>query len=74
MPVDVALAFERAACKGMDEDMFFPERGERSYVDGKRVCRECPIITTCRNWSLSKPEPYGLWGGMTPQERRQMAE
>ena len=38
--------------------------------DAKAVCRTCPVIIDCRNHALATHEPYGVWGGMTEEERR----
>ena len=65
----------RAACRGLDSDLFFhpeQERGEqRDTRDAaaKAVCRRCPVLAQCRAHALAVEEPYGVWGGMTATER-----
>lgn len=37
----------------------------------KQVCQTCELIFPCRTFALNKEEEYGVWGGMTPGERRE---
>ncbi|MBB5167148.1 WhiB family transcriptional regulator [Mycobacterium sp. AZCC_0083] len=37
----------------------------------KAMCLTCPVLDTCRDWALTNDEDWGVWGGMTPQERRE---
>jgi len=58
-----------AACKGMDPDIFFPERGDHDGVRvAKAVCLTCPVKTDCRDAHINERE--GIWGGMSSRERR----
>ena len=64
-----------AACRGMDSDDFFhpPKeraRGRRRRVAAARaVCQGCPVIRECLAHALAAPEPYGIWGGLSEEER-----
>lgn len=66
----------RAACRDLDNARFFHperERGARRIEraeDAKAVCRGCPVIVECRHHALVTREQYGVWGGMTQEERR----
>ena len=66
----------QGACMGMDSTTFFHPEGERGTARRRRdegakaVCSTCPVITVCREHALSTHEPYGVWGGMTEEERR----
>ena len=35
------------------------------------VCRGCPVLRTCRRYALMTEETYGVWGGMTQDQRRE---
>lgn len=65
-----------AACRepGVDADLFFPvgDLGPavREVAAAKAVCARCPLVAQCRDWALASAEPEGIWGGMTPAERR----
>lgn len=58
-----------AACRGMDVDLFFPHDNDwREAEHGKAVCAVCPVADECLGENLY--EPYGVFGGTTPVERR----
>lgn len=65
-----------AACLGMDPDMFFHPWGDTPSNRLEReklavaVCNGCVVIERCRQWALEVREPYGVWGGLTEDERR----
>ncbi len=62
-------------CRGRSPEVFFHPEGERGSArrdrDGaaKAVCATCPVLTQCRAHALKVREPYGVWGGMTEDER-----
>lgn len=43
--------------------------GAQNEADAKAICYTCPVMETCRIYSLTKPEPWGVWGGTTESER-----
>jgi len=59
----------RAACRGMDAAMFFPEKGENAG-DAKTVCEGCPVRAECLELALVKREQFGVWGGLSEKDRR----
>ena len=63
--------WDQAACKGVNPDMFHPQRGQ-SPSPAKRICETCPVLNTCRSYALSVGERIGVWGGLTAKERRFM--
>jgi WhiB family redox-sensing transcriptional regulator len=64
-----------AACRGLGDGIFYAganERGRfkrRREEEAKAVCGVCPVIDACLEWALSTGEAYGVWGGLTPEER-----
>jgi WhiB family redox-sensing transcriptional regulator len=38
----------------------------------KAICALCPVINECLSHALSVPERYGIWGGKSERERRQI--
>lgn len=55
----------RAACKGMDANLFFEnDEGEFPYIDeAENVCLTCPVRTECCDYAVSNSiETEGLWG------------
>ena len=64
---------DRAACFGIDPDVFFPDLARRRPVRRSRYCGSCRIREECLAWALKNGERYGVWGGMTEQQRRRLA-
>jgi len=58
-------------CRQVDPELFFPEQGQPP-TDAKRVCWRCEVRVTCLEWALATREPFGIWGGKTASERRDM--
>lgn len=72
---DVAIWQREGACRGVDPDLFFVEavRGlMRDHLEAKAkaICATCPVLVTCREYGIQTQEPYGIWGGLTRQQRR----
>jgi WhiB family redox-sensing transcriptional regulator len=61
------------ACRSPEhpQRIFFPGRGDPT-APGKAVCRSCPVVEECLDYALSKPERFGIWGGLSEAERRQI--
>lgn len=63
------------ACRTADPNAFFHPEGERgpSREDrdraAKAICATCPVRTQCARHALEVREPYGVWGGLTEEER-----
>ena len=78
LPVAVTEVWEwqlEGACREADPRLFFHPEGERGPARHKRdaaavaVCAGCPVIQQCREHGLSVREPYGVWGGLTEEDR-----
>lgn len=79
LPVPVTEIWEwqmRAACRNLDNTMFFHPERERGSAKtdrerrAKAICRSCPVIEQCLRHALRVDEPYGVWGGTSASERR----
>jgi WhiB family redox-sensing transcriptional regulator len=66
----------RAACVDEDPELFFPvgEDGPaiRQTNKAKTVCRDCSVRAECLRWALDHGEDYGVWGGISADERRML--
>lgn len=62
---------EHAGCKGQGPDLWFPKRGE-STLKAKAICALCPVRPACLVYALEKGEKFGIWGGKSERERREM--
>jgi WhiB family redox-sensing transcriptional regulator len=66
-----------AACRGKDPAIFFgPDRPvDDAWADtARKVCDRCPVRAPCLAEALDAGEKYGVWGGTTPDERRQLLQ
>lgn len=66
---------EDAACRTEPVDLFFgPDRETPSQRRARehaaaQVCATCPVLEACRQHAVSLPETYGVWGGLTENQR-----
>ncbi len=72
---------ERAVCRNEDPELFFPQGEDKIYPStqqtrvieaAKAVCIACDIRIICLNEALEQGIEFGIWGGMTSAERRQL--
>lgn len=56
-------------------DLFFPDDQPDDIMQkmaekiAKELCKTCPVLELCRNYGIMAAEPYGIYGGLTPQDR-----
>lgn len=64
---------DRAACAGMDTDLFF--RQTDVSPSARRACLRCPVRAECLGMALV-PELHvmGVWGGTSQKQRLEMAQ
>ena len=60
-----------AVCNQTDPEAFFPEKGG-SNAAAKAICNRCPVTAKCLEYALANDERFGIWGGMSERERREM--
>ncbi len=66
---------QRAACRGLDPDRFYPvETHEAAFADARAVCDGCPVRFECLGFALTEREEFGVWGGSTWPERKRMRQ
>lgn len=64
---------DRGACRTNDPDLFFPlAPSAEQEARAKAICAGCPVLVECRDHAVRVGEPDGIWGGLTPQERRRV--
>jgi hypothetical protein len=68
---------EYGRCRETDPNIFFPEgRGAAITIQtaqAKAVCRNCPVRSLCLEWALDTGQSTGVWGGLSEDERRDLA-
>lgn len=60
-----------AACKGSATGLFFPTDDDDAGL-AKIICAGCVVRQCCLDSALLKREPAGVWGGLTPNERKRL--
>jgi WhiB family redox-sensing transcriptional regulator len=75
---------DKAACKdipvAIHDRHFFPGTSgrpapERAYDYARHTyCHVCPVIDRCLQTALKNKEQFGLWGGLSPAQRRVLAD
>jgi WhiB family transcriptional regulator, redox-sensing transcriptional regulator len=66
---------DRAACAGMDAQLFFGPDGERGQereireAKAKAICALCPVRAQCLDYALKNSIKQGIWGGLNYEER-----
>ena len=64
-----------AACQYTDPEIFFPVRDEDMPAtadladEARGVCIGCPVRPDCHRYALGSGERWGVWAGLTEQER-----
>jgi WhiB family redox-sensing transcriptional regulator len=73
----VILNASDALCAEIDPELWFPSmengRVQSSYAAAnyaKSVCARCPLTIQCLLTAIHNKEEYGIWGGSTPNERK----
>ena len=62
-------------CRKHDAEVFFLEshlRGpakQKKVFAAKKICAPCPVKQQCLEHALRTPEYYGVWGGLSEEER-----
>jgi len=72
---DVAAWRTYALCRGLGAELFFPvgaasSRALEQAEGAKAVCRACPVREPCLEFALATNQEFGVWGGLTEEERR----
>lgn len=61
-----------ALCRHKNADLWYPPLESSTpndyYAVAKLACHRCPVWKECMQ--LGTSETWGMWGGLTPQERR----
>ncbi len=67
----------RAACRGEDPELFFPVGSAgpaalAQIAEAKNICARCPVRRACLVFAMATRQEYGIWGGLTEDERSQL--
>jgi WhiB family transcriptional regulator, redox-sensing transcriptional regulator len=62
----------RGLCSTANPELFFPPRGDPA-AEARRICVRCPVHAECLEYALAAGEEFGVWGGLDPHERKNLA-
>jgi WhiB family redox-sensing transcriptional regulator len=69
---------DQAACRTEHPELFFPVGttgpARRQIAKAKSVCHRCPVTATCLAWALNTGQRYGVWGGLSEDERHELQQ
>lgn len=61
--------YEDAACQDTDPEAFFPDQSQQPFM-AIALCNTCPVMAQCREAGMD--ERFGVWGGLTENDRRRI--
>lgn len=68
--------WEKALCANIRDDTFWTDGDEDKHQktrDAKALCKTpCPIRMECLNHAIENKIRWGIWGGFTGRERREI--
>lgn len=64
---------DEALCSEVATELFFPGFGESGF-QARMVCGLCPVAEACLRYAVDERIHYGIWGGKSPAERREIAK
>lgn len=59
----------KAACVGHGE-LFFDDLKKSNVTKARKICASCPVLEECRAFAIPREDEYGVWGGLTANQRR----
>lgn len=79
VPADVRWFWQdHGACRSADPLLFFHPQNERGSARLRRdraaklICAGCPVRMECADYAVRAREPYGVWGGLSEEDREQI--
>jgi len=60
---------ELANCNNADLEIFFSPKSPNKTAEALAYCQECTVRTQCLEFAIENRLPYGVYGGLTPQQR-----
>jgi phage-related protein len=61
---------DKAACKGVDVSLFFPEDGQNISKEIREMCSGCPVKMSCYIYAEQNHlDNFGVFGGYSPKQR-----
>lgn len=66
--------FDAEGAEWFDDGTIWEAFGDTSeyYDEARTLCEACPVKDQCLLHALENKERFGMWGGLTPIERRRI--
>ena len=76
-PIEVAEGWKlHGACRSSSPELFFPAGttglAAPDIEAAKAICAVCPVRRECLRWAVATNQEFGIWGGTTEEERREL--
>lgn len=62
-----------AACLRRWHDLEWIDPDPEQAEQCRAICLTCPVRQTCLRHALTAAEPWGIWGGLDPDQRAELA-
>lgn len=64
----------QAGCVGYEPEWWFWFEGTPPWIkqSAQKICAECPVATQCLEYSIETRSEFGVWAGMTENQRRKL--
>ena len=78
LAIDRPSWYDEAQCLGTTQEIFFYESRDNEQdkvvlrTIAKSICRVCTVKKECLNYALETRQVGGIWGGLTPKERKRL--
>ncbi len=63
---------EEAVCGGAETEAFYSDTERFLRRLTEQYCKKCPVMNQCLEYALASEDQFGVWGGTTPRQRREM--
>lgn len=63
-----------AACQSYDPEWWFEDATDDQNRMAIAICSTCVVNEACLEYSVTHRIPNGIWGGMTPYQRKRWAK
>jgi len=65
------------ACRTAEPELFYPVgvsslEAKQAIREAKAICLGCAVLEKCRTYALQNKEEFGIWGGLTENERKEV--
>ena len=69
MYMDEMAWMSEGICSSIGPQLFYADPSDaNSGTIARKVCDSCPVVDECAEHGI-KHERFGIWGGLTPQQR-----